>query len=327
MLIPIGQVNSEVRRLPWVTIVLLSLNTLVFGLMTLGGADKENSREVRKRTIHLVQYWQAHPYLELPKELSDYWGTARASRIRKQIDAEHEKMRKLSPLFPEPEAMAEEQKELARRGRSLVEAFQASSSYRFGFVPGKKTAQGVLFSMFMHGGWMHLLGNMLFLFITAPFLEDVFGRPMFAGFYLVAGVVAAFAHAMKFPDAMTPLIGASGAIAGVMGAFLIRLGQSRIKFLCVPILFLPFIRFTFALPAFVVLPFWFLEQLIWNWLMPDAGVAWWAHIGGFLFGMAFALVVGVARIEERFIHPSIEKEIGWQQHPGLTRAGEARAAG
>jgi membrane associated rhomboid family serine protease len=274
MLIPIGQVNSEVRRLPWVTIALLSINTLVFVLMTIGGADKENAVEVRKRTIHLVQYWQEHPYLELPKELAEYFGNAKATRLRKQIEIEQQQMRRANVVLPEASQVAEEQVELSRRGASLVEAFQANSSFRYGFVPARKTVTGVLFSMFMHGGWMHLIGNMLFLYITAAFLEDVWGRPLFAGFYLLAGVVAAFAHAAKYPDAMTPLIGASGAIAGVMGAFLIRLGQSRIKFLFMPILFLPFIRWTFSLPAFVVLPFWFVEQLIYNMLIPDAGVAW-----------------------------------------------------
>jgi hypothetical protein len=181
--------------------------------------------------------------------------------------------------------------------------------------------------MFVHGGFLHLFFNMLFLFVTGPFLEDVFGRLVFAVLYFGSGIAGALTHAWQHPDSRIPLIGASGAIAGVMGAFLLRLGAERIKFLFLPIFFLPFLRFTFAVRAFIVLPLWFLDQ--WLGLKNEAsgGVALWAHIGGFSFGLLVALAIKVTRVEERVIHPAIESEITWSRDPRLVAASDARHRG
>src|SRR5262249_11688326 len=155
---------------------------------------------------------------------------------------------------------------------------------------------------FVHGGGLHLLGNMLFFFLTGPFIEDAFGRPVFALLYLLSGFAAVFTHAFHFPDSPAPLRGARGAVAGVLGALLVRLGAARIRFLFFPFLVLPFVRITFTLPAFVVLPAWFLEQ---HWSATHAqgseGVAFWAHVGGFAFGAVVAAAIRVMRIEERII--------------------------
>jgi len=182
--------------------------------------------------------------------------------------------------------------------------------------------------MFVHGGWIHLLGNMLFLWVTGPFVEDVFGRGVFAVLYFLSGFAALATHVAKFPHSEVPLIGASGAIAGVMGAFLVRYARRKIHMLYLPLFPLPRPRFTFGVPAFVIAPLWFAEQF---WYAHRAGegsgVAFWAHVGGFLFGALFALAVRAARVEEKWIHPAIEKELTLEQDPGLERALEARIAG
>jgi hypothetical protein len=124
-----------------------------------------------------------------------------------------------------------------------------------------------------------------------------------------------------------PLIGASGAIAGVMGAFLVRLGAARIRFLFIPILILPMLRTQLLLPAFLVIPIWIGEQVWYAHTAPGAGVAWWAHIGGFAFGFAAALAMKLLRVEESIIDPAIEREIGLTQNPSLEAAMDARLSG
>jgi hypothetical protein len=181
--------------------------------------------------------------------------------------------------------------------------------------------------MFVHAGWLHLLGNMLFLFLSAPFIEDVFGRPVFTGLYLLSGAAALAAHAAKDPHSLIPLVGASGAVAGVMGAFLVRLAKARIQFLVLPIPILWMLRFKVFLPAFVVLPLWLAEQAWYARAYPDDTVAFQAHIGGFVFGAIAALVIKVTDLEERWINPGIEKETTIEQDPSLEKALEARLAG
>lgn len=199
---------------------------------------------------------------------------------------------------------------------------------RQGFVPATPSFADAVSSMFVHAGLLHLLGNMLFFFATGPFLEDVFGRPLFLAVYLLSGFAAIAAHVWQNPGSLAPIVGASGAVAGIMGAFLVRLRKSRIRFLCFPIIFIPWIRFRFLVPAFVFLPLWFLAQfLMATALTEPGGIALWAHVGGFAFGAVAALFIVLLRIEQRWVHPSIESRVAWSQSSGLVEAMEARARG
>ena len=153
---------------------------------------------------------------------------------------------------------------------------------------GKSVVVSIFSSMFLHGGWMHIIGNMLFLWVFGNNIEDRMGHVVFTVFYLLAGVVAAYAQAFVDPDSQIPLIGASGAVAGVLGAYLIMFPRARVLTL---VIF--FFITTVELPAVVVLGLWFVLQAFQGLgsLGGDvAGVAWFAHIGGFLFGMAVALL-------------------------------------
>jgi hypothetical protein len=181
---------------------------------------------------------------------------------------------------------------------------------------------------FVHAGWFHLLGNMLFLFLSGPFIEDLYGRPLYAVLYVLSGVAGAGAFAAGAAHSNLPLVGASGAIAGVMGAFLLRLATRRIELLVMPIPIVPAFRFTLKLPAFVVIPLWALEQIYYTTTAgADSGVAFAAHVGGFLFGFVFAGAMALLHIEERFVNPAIEREISIEQNPVITRAADARVAG
>jgi len=149
-------------------------------------------------------------------------------------------------------------------------------------LPPKNIWVSVLVSMFLHGGLLHLGGNMLFLWIFGNNIEDRFGRARYLLFYLAAGIVATATQVALDPSSPVPMIGASGAIAGVMGAYLVLYPRVRIKTL-VLLIIIPII---FDLSAFWWLAFWFTTQFF---LSPSSGVAWAAHVGGFTFGVVAGL--------------------------------------
>ncbi|MFD1193373.1 rhomboid family intramembrane serine protease [Seohaeicola saemankumensis] len=154
-------------------------------------------------------------------------------------------------------------------------------------VTGGSEWHTMLTSMFMHGGLMHLAGNMLFLYIFGDNLEEELGHLRYLGFYLVSGLLAALAHVISAPFSTVPLVGASGAIAGVMGGYLLLFPKARVDVLFIFIIFFKI----FPIPAWVMLGVWFGLQLF-NGVGVDTqsgGVAYWAHAGGFIAGMALIL--------------------------------------
>ncbi len=148
-------------------------------------------------------------------------------------------------------------------------------------------------SMFIHGGWLHLIGNMLFLFVFGRSVEDRFGHGQFLLLYFLSGLGAAITSIFFSMGSRVPTIGASGAIAGVLGAYLVSFPTARITTL-IP-LFLFF--WTVRIPALLMLVYWFAIQFVMGYQMlaiesaTGEGVAWWAHVGGFILGMLVALVV------------------------------------
>ena len=146
-------------------------------------------------------------------------------------------------------------------------------------------------SMFLHGGWLHLIGNMWTLWIFGDNVEDRLGRGRFLALYLASGVAAALMHIYTNLGSQVPTIGASGAIAGVMGAYFRFFPHARVETVIPPFIFGPF----FVLPAVLFLGWWFLLQFFNGALSLGAGaqgfggIAWWAHVGGFAFGVAVCL--------------------------------------
>ena len=174
------------------------------------------------------------------------------------------------------------------------------------FVPSQLGAAGhgfeihnALLSMFLHGGWAHIGGNMLFLWIFGDNVEDRLGHTRFAIFYLLCGFIASYAHAFANPHSGMPAVGASGAIAGVLGAYLFLYPRARVLTAVV----LGFYVTTVAIPVFFYLPIWFLLQLISGVAAigrtsaeaQAGGVAFWAHIGGFIAGPLVLLLLGGRR--------------------------------
>lgn len=171
---------------------------------------------------------------------------------------------------------------------TLPSNFQAAFMYDFGSIPAEIN-HGVdlntLFTcMFLHGGWMHLIGNMLFLWVFADNIEATIGSFRFLLFYLAGGIIASLTHSVLSGDSQTPCVGASGAIAATLGAYLVMFPGSRVR-----VLFLLMLT-SFRVPAIFFLGFWILQQFlsgIGSFGAPTSdtsGIAYWAHIGGFVFG-------------------------------------------
>lgn len=152
-------------------------------------------------------------------------------------------------------------------------------------------------SMFLHGGWIHLIGNMWTLWIFGDNVEDRMGRWWFLGFYLASGVAAGAVHIFTNAGSVLPTIGASGAVAGVMGAYFRFYPHARVETLIPPFFLGPF----FELPAVLFLGWWMFLQFFNGTLSLMSGghfggVAWWAHVGGFLFGLGVGLIVPRVRV-------------------------------
>jgi membrane associated rhomboid family serine protease len=156
-----------------------------------------------------------------------------------------------------------------------------------------------LTSMFMHGSWMHLIGNMWFLWIFGNNVEDSMGHVRFVVFYLLCGFAAAAAQTLADPDSIIPMVGASGAIGGVMGAYVVLYPRVKVHML----VFLGFFVTTIAVPAVFMLGYWFALQLLSGALSSgvEGGVAFWAHVGGFVAGAILVLLFRDPRLLER--HP------------------------
>jgi membrane associated rhomboid family serine protease len=162
----------------------------------------------------------------------------------------------------------------------------------------------LLTCMFLHGGWMHFIGNMWVLFLFGDAVEDRMGPVRYLIFYLLCGLAAGLTHSFTNPDSYVPTIGASGAIAGVMGAYFVQFPLAQVLTL-IPILFFPLIV---EVPAVIYLGIWFASQLFQGTLsllstQSYEGVAWWAHVGGFMAGVALLPVFRKPRRQYRRFYP------------------------
>ncbi len=173
------------------------------------------------------------------------------------------------------------------------ERLLAQFFYRWGLVPADAAPITFVTSMFLHGGLMHLAGNMLFLWVYGDNLEDQMGHFGFLFFYLVSGLAAAVAQFLADPSSTIPMVGASGAIAGVMGGYLLMFPKARVDVL----FFLVIVFRIIPVPAWIVLGAWFGIQLLQGSMTPtdQGGVAYWAHAGGFAAGLALTIPLWLRR--------------------------------
>ncbi|MCP4901324.1 MAG: rhomboid family intramembrane serine protease [bacterium] len=318
MIIPIGHEQSTVRRLPWVTFTIIGLCVIAF-VVTLFSMDPYE--DAAEWLTEAIEYFQQHPYLEPDERILEIYGQGmRRSERDAFLEVARQMMKGQKPL--DPDVLADEQAHLDQLTEMAFGSITEGPLHKWGLIPAHKTLHGVFTYMFMHGGWAHLIFNMLFLFLAGPCLEDVWGRPIFTSFYVVSGVVVALLYAAKYPGFEGPLVGASGAVAALMGAFAVRFWKSKIK-----LLYFFFLRMgTVTVPAWLVLPAWLLRELVFADAIDRSGeaggVAYWAHIFGFGGGALFAFVMMRMGIEEKYIHEKIEAKITLHDNTSVDSAME-----
>jgi len=320
MLIPIRHENMEARRWPVITIGLIALNTLIF--IATHGTMEQQSPELGTTKAHIIMLAGMHPDLKMSPEaqqlVDDFqaenpaeWAQVQ-SPSRHLIDGWDARIR----LVEEPAAWQAEMDSLSAKYSELA---TGSLQEKYAFTPAHPRAITYLTANFLHGGWLHLIGNMWFLWLAGFVLEDVWGRPLYAAFYLVAGAAALQFHAWTNPGSLIPCVGASGAVAALMGAFLVRFPKMKIEMLWI----FGFLRtYRFQASAYWLLPLWVLMEVFYGSLFGKAsGVAHWAHVGGFAFGALGAVALRYSGFETR-VNEKVEKELTWEGDPEIDRANQ-----
>jgi membrane associated rhomboid family serine protease len=242
VLIPLRDSNPT-RSFPIVTVVIIVLNVLAFGY------------EITRPATTLPSYPEAVPVqVSGFEEFTAEWGFV--------------------PCEVQDACAQKDVTVLPAAGREDV-GYQVK-------VPEHPVWLTIFTSMFLHGGWLHIAGNMLFLWIFGNNIEDAMGRPRFVVFYLLCGVAAALSQWLTDVSSQVPNIGASGAIAGVLGGYLLLYPRSKVATLLFLVVFFTILQ----VPAWAVLGFWFALQLVDSSVGEAGGVAYFAHVGGFIAGLA-----------------------------------------
>ncbi len=314
IIIPLSHESGQVQRWPYITIGILALNVLLY-IVTVFVAP-QTQKKFERELDDFFQYYTRHPYLEIPEETLEKI----PSNVRQTLD-QLRQMEKLAggevftsrPDYLSEDEIWEQQQELNRRIAEFEEALGDEFYRKYGYIPARGGLFTLISSMFLHGGILHLLFNMLFLWLCGGNIEDLWGRIVFPIFYLTGGAAATLMHAGMFPESHVPLVGASGAIAALMGALMIRLYNTRIYFWYFFFFGFRMKSGTFKAPAYVMLPLWLLQQLFEAYkgahmASGGGGVAFWAHIGGFLFGAAIALAFRFTGFEENVLAPALDRK-------------------
>jgi membrane associated rhomboid family serine protease len=335
--IPIGNENSTVRRLPWVTFSIMAVNVIVFYVtLPVVGAQQD---ELGKLGGRIEQFVEKHQELladaKIRSQLSEIGmiGKAEAEAIEDHLKKSPELASQYKEWLNGIEAQRLRQ-ELDDKLTTFREAAQDSLWYKYGLAPnGDWKVHQLITAAFLHGGTLHLFGNLIFFFAVAFSLEDLWGRGVFLGFYLL-GAAASCIPSLISPAAV-PSIGASGAISATMGAFLFRLPKTRIKLVCIPAitpvwwlrLLCGFKKLIVMVPGYIYLASYFISQVVYWYFDKKAGstsnIGYSIHVAGFLFGVGFAFLMKVTKYEEEHINPRIEAMVSFSAAPAVTQALEA----
>ncbi len=322
MLIPLKHEQMEGRRWPVVTFTLIALNFIVF----FGTHWKimDESRDPARGIVraHLILLAAMHPELDTTNDVQ-----ALIKEVQKRIPEQAWKQlaspkRPYEDEWDERIRSSEDSRELQSEMDSLGEQYaqQQKSSIlaNYAFVPAHATFTAYITSMFLHTGWLHIIGNMWFLWLAGFVLEDRWGRVIYPIFYLLAGIVASIFHTLFYPGSIIPALGASGAVAALMGGFLVRFPKLKIEMLWYMLIF----RIRFKAYAYWLLPIWLLSEVFYGTLFGQiSAVAHWAHVGGFLFGVVAALLIQKTGLEHQ-ANAVIEDKIGWTADPAVVQGTE-----
>jgi membrane associated rhomboid family serine protease len=334
MFLPLRHENMEGRRWPILTIALIVLNLLAF-LGTRGQIGEENPQRT-VTTAHIIKLAAMHPELTMTPAAQEVvaaferanpaiWERAKSgnSEVEDAWDAQM-RMRDDDP--------GKLQAEMDSLCADLSAQTSVSLLDQYAYVPAHPSGISYLTANFLHAGWLHLIGNMWFLWLAGTILEDTWGRVIYPIFYLVAGVVALQLHGWANSGSLTPTLGASGAVAALMGAFLVRFPTTKID---VAVILSPRsianlalgkgIRFKAA--AYWLLPFWLLAEVFAGALFGKySSTAHWAHVGGFAFGAMAALGLRYSGLEAK-ADKAIESKVSWTAAPAIVQATEEMEQG
>ncbi len=324
MLIPIRHENMSARRWPIVTLALIAINTVVF--LATHGALTRQAPELGAVKVHILILAATHPELNLSpdaQQLASSFKDHHPGEWAKVQDPNH----KIIDAWDARIRLVEEPYQLQQEMDSLSDQYSKLSTdslaEQYAFVPAHPKPLSYLTANFLHGGWLHLIGNMWFLWLAGFVLEDAWGRPLYAIVYLVAGAAALQFHAWLNPGSIVPTLGASGAVAALMGAFLVRFPMMKIKMMWIIL----FRRYTFNAPAYALLPLWLLMEVCYGTLFGQmSGTAHWAHVGGFLFGAIAAFSLRYSGLEHK-MNQAIESEVSWQNDPEILQASDMVSGG
>ena len=319
MLIPIGHERMSARRQPIITIALIVINVGVF-LLTYGIIEKQSSElaEVKK---HILILAAMHPELTMSDDAQQFVNTFREHNEnvwaylqdsnRKVIDAWDARMRMV-------DAPSVEQEEMDTLSAQYSQISASALSEKYAFIPAERKPITYVTANFLHGGWLHLIGNMWFLWLAGFILEDAWGRAIYTIIYFLAGAAALQFHFWMNPGSITATLGASGAVAALMGAFLVRFPTLKIRMAW--LVSFRMIRFNAA--AYWLLPIWLASEVFSGALFGQySGVAHWAHVGGFGFGAAIALLLKVTGIEHK-LDQAVESKVSLSGDQELLEIGE-----
>lgn len=333
MFIPLRHENMEGRRWPVISIALVLINLVVF-LATHGQIEDQSPKDGEVRA-HILLLAAMHPELTMPPEVREFV-TSFAEKHSGTWKEAQSPNRDVADAWDAKIRLMEDQTALQQEMDSLTEQFsnakQTSVLEQYAFTPAHPKPIAYLTANFLHGGWLHLIGNMWFLWLAGAILEDTWGRVIYPIVYLVAGVAALQFHAWLNPGSLTPTLGASGAVAALMGAFLVRFPKTKIEVAVVlglrslsNLALGKGIRFKAA--AYWLLPLWLLMEVFSGALFGSySGVAHWAHVGGFAFGALAGLGLRYSGLEHK-VNEAIEAKVTWTADRELVEATEQMEKG
>lgn len=326
MLIPLRHENMEGRRWPVISIAIIAINILAFlGTHWQIEAQSPKRSEVR---AHILLLAAMHPELSMNPEAQDF-----VTRFQKDSPAVWKRItsqsRDVVDVWDAKIRLIEDPAELQRQMDSLEQQFAElehnSILERYAFIPAHPQPISYITANFLHGGWMHIIGNMWFLWLAGAILEDTWGRVIYPVFYFISGAMALLFYAWASPGSIVPTLGASGAVAALMGAFLVRYPKTKIEMLW--LFGFGFRSYRFHARAYWLLPLWLGMEIFSGAIFgSSSGVAHWAHVGGFVFGAVAAVGLSYSGLEH-VANQAIEAKVTWTADPAIVQATEKMDAG
>lgn len=316
-LLPVGH-DKLIRRLPYLTIAFIAINVLCF-IVTFPIQNRQQKRveKMYREEVYPLESQFFEQYIQEHADEIQHPDFYR--KFREAI--------KSGDLIDTTTAAFKRWQDASQHFEGLKES---RVLYRFGFKPARFEFLNLFSSMFLHAGIMHLLFNMLFLWLVGVNIEDYWGRPLFAALFIIGGIFATLFFTIFNRGSTVPLVGASGAISALMGAFAVRFYRTKIRIFWFLLIFLRPFWGTFHVYAWIALGFWFVEQLFYSMLFSGAvtDVAFSAHVGGFIFGLVAGFAMKYLKVEEKFLSGKIEKQIeAVDLHPKMEEAFLKRDAG